>query len=101
MNLAESTRIMPSTLLTPAAIRLQIAGADRATVLSELVAALPELVENPEARRTLLHALEEREQLCSTGVGDGIAFPHSRNALVGLVEKPNLVFGRHPKGVDF
>jgi mannitol/fructose-specific phosphotransferase system IIA component (Ntr-type) len=49
----------------------------------------------------LLRALHEREQLHSTGIGDGIALPHSRNALVGLVDQPVMVFGRHKKGIPY
>jgi mannitol/fructose-specific phosphotransferase system IIA component (Ntr-type) len=39
--------------------------------------------------------------LHSTGIGDGIALPHSRNALVGLVDRPIVVFGRHPQGIAY
>src|SRR6185436_727375 len=64
-------------------------------------AQIPELTNQAEARQTLLRALQEREQLHSTGIGDGIALPHARNALVGLVDCPVIVFGRHPQGVPF
>ncbi len=30
-----------------------------------------------------------------------MALPHARNALVGLVEEPVIVFGRHPNGISF
>ena len=49
----------------------------------------------------MLRALHEREQLHSTGIGDGIALPHSRNALVGLVDQPIMVFGRHKQGIPY
>jgi mannitol/fructose-specific phosphotransferase system IIA component (Ntr-type) len=49
----------------------------------------------------LIRALHEREQLYSTGIGDGIALPHARNALVGLVDKPVIVFGRHTPGIPY
>src|SRR4029077_9225702 len=55
----------------------------------------------PEARQTLLRALHEREQLYSTSIGDGIALPHSRNALVGLVDTTLIVFGRHATGISY
>lgn len=29
----------------------------------------------------------------STGIGDGIALPHARNALPGLLDRPIIVFG--------
>jgi mannitol/fructose-specific phosphotransferase system IIA component (Ntr-type) len=82
-------------------INLDLKGADRDSVLGELVNQIPQLAKQPEARQTLLRALYEREQLHSTSIGDGIALPHSRNALVGLVDQPILVFGRHEKGIPY
>lgn len=90
-----------SDLLLPARINLNLRSADREAVLEELVNQIPELSRQPEARQTLLRALREREQLHSTGIGDGIALPHARNALVGLVDHPILVFGRHPTGIPY
>jgi mannitol/fructose-specific phosphotransferase system IIA component (Ntr-type) len=90
-----------SELLSPARIKLELESNDRESVLGELVNCIPELSDRPEARQTLLRALHEREQLHSTGIGDGIALPHSRNALVGLVDQPVVVFGRHPRGIAY
>ena len=88
-------------LLSPARIKLALESNDRESVLRELVNQIPELADQPESRQTLLRALHEREQLYSTGIGDGVALPHSRNALVGLVDRPVIVFGRHPKGIFY
>ena len=88
-------------LLSPARIALHLESNDRESVLGELVNCIPELADRPEARETLLRALHEREQLHSTGIGDGIALPHSRNALVGLVDTPVVVFGRHSQGIAY
>jgi len=66
-----------------------------------LVNQIPELSEQQEGRLTLLRALHDREQLHSTGIGDGIALPHARNALVGLVDHSIIVFGRHAKGIPY
>lgn len=90
-----------SELLSPATIHLHLASTAKDALLAELVERVPELHGQPEARVKLLRALLDREQLHSTGVGDGIALPHARNALVGLVNQPCLVFGRCPKGVDY
>ena len=90
-----------SELLAPGRINLNLQSADRETVLGELVGQIPELARQPEARLTLLRALHEREQLHSTGIGDGIALPHARNALVGLVDHPLIVFGRHSQGIPY
>ena len=99
MKIANS--VVLNKLLSPAVINLNLKSADRDSVLGELVDQIPQLATQPEARQTLLRALHEREQLHSTGIGDGIAVPHSRNALVGLVDQPTLVFGRHAKGIPY
>ncbi|HWF18412.1 MAG TPA: PTS sugar transporter subunit IIA [Verrucomicrobiae bacterium] len=88
-------------LLSPATIKLPLAGESRDAVLTELVNQIPEIADRPEDRQTLLRALQEREQLHSTGIGDGVALPHARNALVGLVDRPIIVFGRHDTGIAY
>jgi mannitol/fructose-specific phosphotransferase system IIA component (Ntr-type) len=96
-----NTSVQLSELLSPATINLNLRSLDRDTVLDELVNQIPELAGQPAARQTLLRALHEREQLHSTGIGDGIALPHARNALVGLVDHSIIVFGRHAKGIPY
>ncbi len=46
----------------------------------------------------LLEALEQREQVVSTGVGNGVAIPH---ADLPEIEAPRLALGLFPDGVDF
>jgi nitrogen PTS system EIIA component len=99
MNNANSNVL--SQLLSPARVNLNLQSADRDAVLGELVNQIPELGQQPAARETLLRALREREQLHSTGIGDGIALPHARNALVGLVDRSLMVFGRHATGIPY
>jgi nitrogen PTS system EIIA component len=85
--------------MSPARIRLNLAGASKEAVLRELAA----LVVDPRRKRdvdTLVRALKAREKLCSTCVDEGVAIPHSRNAIVGLVRKPVIAYGRHA-GIDF
>lgn len=94
-------RISLSELLSPGGINLNLQSAQRDDVLGELVNLIQEVAAQPEARQTLLHALREREQLHSTGIGDGVALPHARNALVGLVNHPVVVFGRHNQGIPY
>ena len=99
MNNAKS--VVLSELLSPATIILDLKSADRDSVLAELVNHISQLADQPDARQTLLRALHEREQLHSTGIGDGVALPHSRNALVGLVDQSIMVFGRHKQGIPY
>jgi len=82
-------------------MNLNLASTDRDAVLNELVNQIGQLASQPEARKTLLRALQERELLHSTGIGDGIALPHARNALVGLVDEPIVVFARHATGIPY
>lgn len=96
-----SGSIVLGDLLSLPRINLNLKSVDRDGVLEELVGQIPELSDQPEARKTLLRALHEREQLHSTGIGDGIALPHARNALVGLVDHPLIVFGRHSQGIPY
>ena len=96
-----STAVVLHQLLTPATIKLTLTGATRHDVLTELVAQIPQLVAQPEARQQLFQALVEREQLHSTGIGDGIALPHARNALAGIVDQPIIVVGRHVQGIAY
>jgi len=101
MNTSVPGAVVLSALLSPVTIKLNLTGSQRDEVLQELVAQLPQLANRPEARQTLLQALREREQLHSTGIGCGIALPHARNALAGVVDHAVIVFGRHAKGIPY
>lgn len=74
-------------------------GTDRNSVLKNLVAAmrLPEDIDPGY----LLKVLIAREELASTGIGDGIAFPHPRQPMLTRVSRPmvSLAFLENP--VDF
>jgi len=49
-------------------------------------------------REQLLADVKEREDLVTTGVGYGVAFPHAKTRSVkGIV----IAFGRHRGGIDF
>ena len=67
-------------------------------------AALAELVasagtsENVEDADALLHAVQEREGLLSTGIGLGIAIPHAR---IAAVREFVVAVGLHAAGLEF
>ncbi len=67
-------------------IHYRVGGATKAEVLKSVVSLLrlPDSVD----RDFLLQALTAREQLQSTGVGDGIALPHIRNPAVLDIATP-------------
>ena len=99
MNNAPS--IVLNELLSPATINLNLKSSTRDAVIEELVDQIPQFRSQPEERQILIKALHEREQLHSTGIGDGIALPHARNGLVGLEEKSIIIFGRHATGIPY
>jgi len=75
----------------------ELKAAGKRDVLAELISVITE-AENSFDPEAMLRILLEREQLGSTGIGDGIAIPHGKlSGLDGTV----LVFGRSRKGVAF
>jgi len=87
--------------IEPEGVIMALRSNHRDGVLRELIEHVPCLAGRPEDQLRLFTALKEREELCSTGVGDGVAIPHARNALIGLVERPVIVLGRKPEGMPF
>src|SRR6185503_7690166 len=77
----------------------RLEGQDRESVLRAIVdnLRLPEEVE----REFLFRVLLAREALQSTGVGDGIAFPHVRNPIVLHVPRPTVTPFFLERPVDF
>ena len=49
-------------------------------------------------KNSLVKVLLEREQLGSTGIGDGVAIPHGK---FHGIDEPIISFGRSLKGLDF
>jgi mannitol/fructose-specific phosphotransferase system IIA component (Ntr-type) len=83
-----------ASLLKPERINLNLKAKKKSEALRELVG----LVKTGEEAEQLLERLTEREELGSTGIGKGIAIPHSRSLLVNKLE---LALGRSDKGVAF
>lgn len=77
------------------AIKLELESTTKDAVLKELVALL-QLDE--KAHGMLFKMLKRRETLGSTGIGLGIAIPHSRSLVVSRLR---CAFGRSRKGIDF
>jgi nitrogen PTS system EIIA component len=77
-------------------INYRVIGADKWSVLKNVV----QLLQLPEEvdREFLLRVLVAREELSSTGIGEGIAIPHVRNPVVLHISKPmvTLFFLEHP-----
>lgn len=81
------------------AIRAELAAVGKEDVIRELVSALIESKQlNGDELENIVKAIMKREELGSTGIGRGIAVPHTKHPsvdrLVGTV-------GVSPEGVDF
>lgn len=78
-------------------ISFNLKSTTKAAVIEELVnlAAGSTMIKNHDE---LLTDVRERENLVTTGVGYGVAFPHAKTrAAKGIV----IAFGRSAKGIDF
>ncbi len=86
-----------SDYLKPEVIMMKLKQQEKIAVLKELVEHLVKnnLVKNGEE---FINALAKRENLESTGIGNGIAIPHART---DTVEDLVLAFARSSEGVDF
>ena len=86
-----------SEFLKPKAIIMDIKSREKLEAIKELVDHMvaKKFVKNGE---DFLQALAKRENLESTGIGNGIAIPHART---DSVKDVLLAFARSPEGVDF
>lgn len=97
MIAVDSVNIKLSSLLKDAYIELNLAGNDKAEIISELVDIISKSgkVRN---KKTLTDALMERERLGSTAIGNGVAVPHAK---IEGIKQTVMAFGRSIEGVDF
>lgn len=77
-------------------------------IRADSVATAVDALTEPFARKTLLldtqdlrHRLLQREELLSTGIGNGIAIPHPRDPIPTLREPSVIVIGRSVPGVPY
>ena len=82
---------------SPALFLPDLKATDKTTILAELVEGLiaGTDIKNPE---TILQMLQSRENLGSTAVAPGIAFPHGRTL---AVQNLTILIARSQAGVDF
>lgn len=86
--------------LSPDAIIPSLSGASKAEVLSEMAVFLAARQQRPNVidGATLYRVLEEREQLASTAIGDGIAIPHGK---LDSIDRLIGALGRSVTGLPF
>jgi PTS system nitrogen regulatory IIA component len=80
-------------------IYYRIAGVDKRSILKSVV----ETMRLPEGtdRDFVLRVLLAREELASTGIGEGVAIPHVRSPIVLHVDQPQISLCFLEKPVDF
>lgn len=86
-----------SDYLDKAHVLLDLQGEDKAAALDEMLACLSGAAEIADIDRYVADVWA-REKLGSTGIGDGLAFPHARS---DAVDRLVMVFGRSKKGIEF
>jgi len=86
-----------SELVIPEGIVLQVNNNEKIAVIKELAQVLIDknIVNNAE---DFFSAVLRRENMESTGIGQGVAIPHARTM---AVKNLTIVFGRSKDGVDF
>lgn len=84
-------------ILSPDAIVTELNSTTKAEVLEELSKVM-ERVSGLQLKEQLIRALEERERLGTTGIGDGVAIPHGKLKDVKVMM---AAFGRSKRGLDF
>jgi len=92
MNIAEVLKHTSPGLFLP-----DLKATDKQGALAEMVEGLVAgtVIQNAD---TILQMLQSRENLGSTAVGPGIAFPHGRTL---AVQRLTILIGRSHAGVDF
>ena len=85
-----------SSLLAPQAVKVVSDISSKKRLIQSVAELAEQLVDVPAAR--IFESLQERESLGPTGVGNGIALPHSR--LPGL-DRVSGVFIRLERAIDF
>jgi fructose-specific phosphotransferase system IIA component len=86
-----------SQVLTPEVIELDLKSDDKNGVLEELVDLLVK-ADKIKEKETLLKALISREELMSTGIGNGIAIPHAK---CNEINSPVVALGFSKKGINY
>lgn len=86
-----------ATILQENLINLNLQSTEKMAAIQELVAlvaAAKEITDKDEFLKTII----EREELETTGIGEGIAIPHGRT---DTIKELVIAFGRSETGVDF
>jgi fructose-specific phosphotransferase system IIA component len=89
--------VLLSDLLTPDRIKIPLVSRAKEALLHELVELVGETTEVSDLD-DVLRAVREREEVLSTGIGNGVAIPHGKSSAVADLA---LVAGVTGEPVDF
>ncbi len=97
---AESGDRIVRSLMRPQLVDLEMPARTSASALRELCAIVDraELLYDGDG---LLESLREREKMCSTALGSGIAIPHPRQPMPYATAEPLIAVGRVDGGIGF
>lgn len=84
-------------LLTPERIKIPLTSKTKDDILGELVDIVGQHTSVRDVKE-VLRAVREREEVLSTGIGNGVAIPHGKSAGISDLA---LVAGVKPEGIDF
>jgi mannitol/fructose-specific phosphotransferase system IIA component (Ntr-type) len=88
-----------SSLISSDRVIPDMAATEHWPAICELIDQLVASGSFPESgREEILEALRNREDQCTTGIGNGIAIPHSFS---DHIDQVTAVFGRSKDGIDF
>lgn len=89
-----------NSFMSPDDIIVGLSGNSKKKVLEDLVVHTCSSIQDLDAR-LVLDQLMERERLGCTGIGDGIAIPHTRCALPEFINRPLVRLAVLDKPIDF
>ncbi len=84
--------------LTPELVRIPLVSTGKPEILSELSDILAKGAGIPDRTGEIRSAIERREALLSTGIGNGIALPHARSPFLARL---SMAVGTTADPVDF
>jgi nitrogen PTS system EIIA component len=88
--------VLLTELLTPDRVIVPLVARDKAGIIAELTRHLVE--RSGGAYQEVIEAVEERENVLSTGIGLGVAIPHARSS---AVRELSMVCGLSPVPVPY
>jgi PTS system nitrogen regulatory IIA component len=94
------SELLISTYLAEASVAVPMIATTRASVLRELVRLAQQSwqVYDPDA---ILKAVEDREEMGSTGLDSGVALPHPHRPLPAAVAESVIAYGRTTSSIPF